>query len=141
MEKRVISKRVARANAARARAGRASAKRTSAGMVQEQLALPLRRGRGGARPGSGRKRKADAVRHDARPEVTRHKPLHVSLRTHKAVGRLRRRDAYVAIRGAIATCLGRWGFRIVHVSIQAHHVHLLIEANGNASSPTDCGRS
>ncbi|HUQ01424.1 MAG TPA: transposase [Kofleriaceae bacterium] len=54
----------------------------------------------------------------------------MSLRTHKAVGRLRRRDAYVAIRGAIATCIARWGFRIVHVSIQAHHIHLLVEANG-----------
>jgi REP element-mobilizing transposase RayT len=95
-----------------------------------QLELELRKpGRGGPRPGAGRKRKRDAIRHDKRPTVTRHKPIHVSLRTHKAVGRLRRRDAYRAIRGAVATCLGRDGFRIVHVSIQSNHIHLLIEAH------------
>jgi REP element-mobilizing transposase RayT len=95
----------------------------------EQLRLPLKRGRGGARPGAGRKRKANATRHDKRPNVTRHKPQHVSLRVHKDVGRLRRRDAYRAVRGAVATCIGRLDFRIVHVSIQANHVHLLVEAD------------
>ena len=83
----------------------------------------------GGRPGSGRKRKANAIRHDARPEVSRHKPVHVSLRTHRDVGRLRRRDAYRAVRAAVATCLGRADFRIVHVSIQSNHIHLLVEAD------------
>jgi len=101
-----------------------------AAKVPEQLQLSLRKpGRGGPRPGSGRKRKADAIRHDARPEVTRRRPVHVSLRAHRGVGRLRRWPAYRAIRGAVATCLGRLDFRIVHVSIQAHHIHLLVEAN------------
>jgi REP element-mobilizing transposase RayT len=96
----------------------------------DQLELRLRKpGRGGPRPGSGRKRKADAIRHDARPEVTRHRPIHVSLRTHRDVGRLRRRDAYRAVRAAVATCLGRRDFRIVHLSIQSNHVHLLVEAD------------
>lgn len=98
--------------------------------VQEQLQLRLRTpGRGGPRPGSGRKPKPDAIRHDARPEVTRHRPVHVSLRANRAVGRLRGWPAYRALRGAVATCLGRLDFRIVHVSIQAHHIHLLVEAN------------
>jgi REP element-mobilizing transposase RayT len=51
------------------------------------------------------------------------------LRVHRDVGQLRRRDAYRALRGAVATCLGRAGFRIVHVSIQSNHIHLLIEAD------------
>jgi REP element-mobilizing transposase RayT len=51
------------------------------------------------------------------------------MRVCREVGRLRRRDAYRAVRGAVATCLGRRDFRIVHVSIQANHVHMLVEAN------------
>ncbi|KAB2894201.1 MAG: hypothetical protein F9K40_16685 [Kofleriaceae bacterium] len=94
-----------------------------------QLQLELRKvGRGGVRPGAGRKKKPGAIRHDRRPEVSRSRPVHVSLRADRAVGRLRRRDAYRALRGAVATCLGRSDFRIVHMSIQANHVHLLVEA-------------
>jgi REP element-mobilizing transposase RayT len=98
--------------------------------VGEQLELVLRRkGRGGPRPGAGRKRKADAIRHDKRPNVSRHKPIHVTLRVCREVGQLRRAKSYRALRGAVATCLGRVGFRIVHVSIQSNHIHLLIEAD------------
>lgn len=61
--------------------------------------------------------------------MTRHTPVHVSLRVRRGVKRLRRAAAYRALRGAVATCIGRTDFRIVHVSIQANHVHLLIEAN------------
>ncbi|KAB2895698.1 MAG: hypothetical protein F9K40_15920 [Kofleriaceae bacterium] len=63
------------------------------------------------------------------PEVSKNRPVHVSMKTHRDVGRLRRRDAYQAVRGAVATCLGRRDFRIVHVSIQANHIHALAEAH------------
>lgn len=98
--------------------------------VGEQLELVAAyKGRGGPRLGAGRPRKADAIRHDKRPDVTRHKPIHVSLRVHRDIGQLRRPKAYRALRGAVATCLGRVGFRIVHVSIQSTHIHLLLEAD------------
>ena len=55
--------------------------------------------------------------------------MHVTLRAISDVGRLRRRDAYHAIREATAVVVGRTDFRIVEVSIQHNHVHLIIEAN------------
>ena len=51
------------------------------------------------------------------------------LRTVKAVGTLRRRRAYHAIRRALRATWGRSHFRIVHISIQREHIHLVCEAN------------
>jgi REP element-mobilizing transposase RayT len=42
---------------------------------------------------------------------------------------MRRRDAYRATRKAMLVVLARTDFRIVHLSIQANHVHLLVEAD------------
>ena len=50
------------------------------------------------------------------------------LRVIGAVGNLRRRFTYRAIREATLTTARREDFRIVHVSIQRTHVHLLVEA-------------
>lgn len=97
-----------------------------------QLALDLRPSpkHGGARPGAGRPRKREnRSPHVRRPEVSRRDPVHVSLRVVREVGRLRRPDAYAAIRRAVAVCIGRTDFRIVHTSIQANHIHLLVEAD------------
>jgi REP element-mobilizing transposase RayT len=46
------------------------------------------------------------------------------------VDNLRRRFTYRAIREATLTTARREDFRIVHVSIQRTHVHLLVEADG-----------
>ena len=97
-----------------------------------QLALDLRPPptHGGARPGAGRPRKREhRSPHVRRPELSSRDPLHVSLRVVREVGRLRRPDAYAAIRRAVAVCIGRTDFRIVHTSIQDNHIHLLVEAN------------
>lgn len=98
---------------------------------QLELALPPPKRRGGKRPGAGRKLAPGAVRspHVRRPEITRHEPQHVSLKVDKAVGRLRRSAAYAAIRRAVAACIGRTDFAIVHSSIQHNHIHLIIEAH------------
>jgi REP element-mobilizing transposase RayT len=100
-------------------------------MVGEQLDLlkpqPVR---GGKRPGAGRPRKPGAKpRNVRRPELSKHTPVHVSLRVDGAVGRLRSRSGFRAIRRAVAACIGRLDFRIVHSSIQSNHIHLLVEAN------------
>jgi len=87
---------------------------------------------GGRRPGAGRPRKPGSIpRNVRRPELSRHHPVHVTLRVGKEVGRLRRAAGYAAIRRAVATCIGRRDFRIVHTSIQSNHLHLLVEANDN----------
>jgi REP element-mobilizing transposase RayT len=54
--------------------------------------------------------------------------VHVTLRAIAAVGNLRRRVTYHAIREATITTARRENFRIVHLSIQRTHVHLLVEA-------------
>jgi putative transposase len=53
----------------------------------------------------------------------------VVLRVVSAVGSLRRRCVYQAVREATLTTARREDFRIVHLSIQRTHVHLLVEAD------------
>jgi REP element-mobilizing transposase RayT len=100
--------------------------------VGEQLELDVRPPptHGGKRPGAGRPRKTEnRSPHERRPELSKHHPVHVSLRVVKEVGRLRRPAAYAAIQRAIAACAGRPDFRIVHTSIQGNHIHLLVESD------------
>jgi REP element-mobilizing transposase RayT len=46
------------------------------------------------------------------------------------VGNLRRKCTYLAIREATLTAARREDFRIIHLSIQREHLHLLVEAEG-----------
>jgi REP element-mobilizing transposase RayT len=55
--------------------------------------------------------------------------VHVVLRTTDDVGGLRRRRAYHAVRGALTRAAARSDYRVVHVSIQRNHLHLLVEAD------------
>lgn len=88
--------------------------------------------RGGARPGAGRPRITDrraSEHHKVRAKVTRHQPLHVVVRVARDLGSLRSKAAYLAIRTATAQAFGSSAFRIVHLSIQRTHIHLIVEAN------------
>jgi REP element-mobilizing transposase RayT len=67
-------------------------------------------------------------RHEVRPTLRRNEPVHVTLRVHEDVGRLRRREIYAAVREALFTVLPNESCRIVHLSIQGNHIHLLVEA-------------
>ena len=98
--------------------------------VQQQLFR-----RGGKRRGAGRKpRGAQAGEgHDARPAFKRSHALHVVMRVVPAVGSLRRRAMYKALRDATITAALRERFRIVHISLQRSHVHLLVEAEHKAA--------
>src|SRR5881394_1368435 len=86
--------------------------------------------RGGKRRGAGRKPKGARAgeRHGARPEFKPYHALHVVMRVAPAVGSLRRRKMYKAMREATITAAMRERFRIVHVSLQRNHVHMLVEA-------------
>jgi len=97
--------------------------------VPRQGELPLKRW-GGSRPGAGRKptsRRA-LVPHRARAPVTRHTPVHVTLRLERRLGNLRRKWIARAMRPAFAGGRERFGFRLVHFSVQKDHVHLVAEA-------------
>jgi REP element-mobilizing transposase RayT len=86
---------------------------------------------GGKRKRAGRKQvnERKSQPHRARRELAPNQVLHVTLRVAQSVRRMRRRDAYRAIRKAMLVVLTRMDFRIVHLSIQANHVHLLVEAD------------
>ena len=85
---------------------------------------------GGKRKGAGRKPKGAraGAPHQARPNVKPNQALHVVLRVVPAVGSLRRREMYKAIREATIIAAVRERIRIVHISLQRTHVHLLVEA-------------
>jgi len=104
----------------------------------EQLVLfkeAEKKKRGGKPRGAGRPPKGDRAgeRHKRRPFHDACNPVHVVLRVVKAVGSLRRRRTYQAIRAATRTVARRQGFRIVHISIQRTHVHLLVEAKSKVA--------
>ena len=107
----------------------AGAKRAARAPGQLALVLPERRGWGGKRAGAGRPRKRTGeVAHTVRPALAARHPVHVVLRTAPAVRGLRRRDSYHAIRRAVIRGALRSDFRVVHLSIQQTHVHLIVEA-------------
>jgi putative transposase len=80
---------------------------------------------------SGRKPKGARAgsRHETRPTVDPRCALHVVLRVVPTVGSMRRRSLYKALREATITAALRERIRIVHISIQQTHLHLLVEAD------------
>jgi len=96
-----------------------------------QQAAPRRAGKR-RKPGP-KKSKQSGSPHRARPELAARHPVHVVLRVIRDVGNLRRRFAYKAIREATLTTALREDFRIVHLSIQRTHLHLIIEAENKAA--------
>ena len=94
--------------------------------------------RGGERAGAGRPAKGRRAGspHKKRPELKGRFPVHVVLRVAADLGSLRKRHMYKALREATIAVARRelnykesGAFRIVHVSIQQDHVHLLVEAD------------
>jgi REP element-mobilizing transposase RayT len=85
---------------------------------------------GGKRKGAGRKPKGARTggAHKKRPKIAASHGLHVVLRVASEVGNLRRREMYRAIRGASICAAVRERMRIVHISIQRTHVHMIVEA-------------
>jgi REP element-mobilizing transposase RayT len=102
----------------------------------KQLEMALRKGAGrGApggkrRPGGGRKPAGPRAheRHETRPWHEGRHPVHVVVRVVDGI-RLRRRAGWHAVRHAMGVALKRHDFRICHASIQATHLHLIVEAD------------
>jgi putative transposase len=87
--------------------------------------------RGGPRPGSGRKRVDPTARpnvvHRTRPAHDSDFPVHVTMRRAKGLPSLRSDRVHRVLKKAMRdTDRGR--FRITHYSIQADHIHLIVEA-------------
>ena len=110
------------------------ARRLREAPVQGELDL-VPRTWGGRRVGAGHRR--DPKRHDpphrARPAHVARYPHHIVMRTRPEVGRLRRGPIYRAVRAALVRVGEREGIRIVHLSIQHNHLHLLVEASSSSA--------
>src|SRR3954451_13123818 len=88
------------------------------------------RTRGGSRKGAGRKptRERAGVMHRKRPVLKKRFPVHVTWRMKDGVWNLRSRRCFTALSRAFWGGANRFGFRLVHYSVQGNHVHLLVEA-------------
>ena len=91
-----------------------------------------RTGRGGPRVGAGRppESKNPPVHHVRRPPVPRSCPSHVTLRVLRGLPSLRTRGFVRELRRSLRAASERGDFRVVHYSVQANHLHLLVEAAG-----------
>lgn len=68
------------------------------------------------------------VPHRRRPAHERYHPLHVTLRAVRGLPSLRTARLFPALHRGL-TAGSTEAFRIVHFSVQANHVHLLVEAD------------
>ena len=85
--------------------------------------------RGGARRGAGRKPRAVHLRrtpHRARAVHRKAHPVHVTLRA--MLRSIRAQQLVRTLLGALRDSNRDW-FRVVHYSVQANHVHLIVEAD------------
>jgi REP element-mobilizing transposase RayT len=105
----------------------------SAPAAAAQLALFKKRG--GKRRGAGRPAKGPRAGSPHKTRDVHHArfPVHVVLRVVRAIRNLRRREVYRAVRRATVTTARRMNFRIVHLSIQHNHLHLIVEADDKAA--------
>jgi REP element-mobilizing transposase RayT len=87
--------------------------------------------RGGKRKGAGRPKKGERAseRHKRRESFKKSEPAHVTIRAAADVASLRGFETYQAIREALVTTYVRQQIRIIHVSIQGTHIHLIVESN------------
>jgi putative transposase len=95
-----------------------------------QLELPRTASWGGRRRGAGRPVTAGRrtpVRHRSRPKHDPCHPVHVTLRARRGIRSLRADVPFHAVRSAIGSA-STDRFWVIHFSVQADHVHLLVEA-------------
>jgi REP element-mobilizing transposase RayT len=95
-----------------------------------QLDLALRR-HGGRRRGSGRKPNGAraGVSHRFRGRVTRHTPVHVTLKVADDLPNLRSPSLFAVVREAIYRGADRFGLRVIHFCVLRGHLHLIVEAD------------
>jgi putative transposase len=85
---------------------------------------------GGTRPGAGRKPKGAraGVSHKTRAPLASRYPVHVTVRVREKLPSLRNERTFRVLQRAFGAGCDRFGFRLVHFSVQSNHVHMLAEA-------------
>ncbi|HEY5944229.1 MAG TPA: transposase [Kofleriaceae bacterium] len=109
-------------------------------VVESRQPQSRKRRRRGRKPGRKPKGRRAGSPHKTRPELKPRFPVHVVLRVVDAIGSLRKRHMYKALREATIALAKRElndvpdaAFRIVHISIQRNHIHLLVEADNKTA--------
>jgi REP element-mobilizing transposase RayT len=69
------------------------------------------------------------VAHERRPRLSRHTPVHCTLRIRDDLPSLRRHHLWQALRLRFRAGRDRFGFRLVEFSVQSNHIHLICEGN------------
>jgi putative transposase len=99
----------------------------------KQLAMKFRSW-GGKRKGAGRMPTGSrpGVPHVSRKQPRR-MPALVTMRVRNGLPSLRGSRAFRAIAGAFRHGKDRFGFRVIHFTVQGNHLHLLVEADDGIS--------
>ena len=94
--------------------------------IQQELPLPKW---GGRRRGAGRKRKSARrkVPHQARPRF-RKGTFHVTVRIREEIWSMRTHRCFRMLRRSFQRGCERFGFRLIHFSVQGNHAHYIVEA-------------
>jgi REP element-mobilizing transposase RayT len=96
--------------------------------MNRQLSLPKTGGWGGRRAGAGRKRRTKELPHETRPVHKERFPVHVTLRIRRGLPSLRQERRFARIKRAFRYGCDRFGMRMCEFSVQADHIHLIVEA-------------
>ena len=127
-------------NVPMARQGKRSTARPRKRHVQQSLYFGDKNGQRRGDPNTRNRRRGvklgrppkgprSSERHEVRPELRANQAVHVTLRASDELDRMRTRDVYDAVRWATIVIAERASCRIVHLSIQHNHLHLLVEAD------------
>jgi len=102
---------------------------------QMQLHLPTWGGRRKRkrRRGTSERRKLRKVPHRPRPALSPRYPVHATWRVLPHVWNLRSRRCFFRIARCFERGRDRFGFRLVHFSVQGNHLHLVVEARDEKS--------
>jgi REP element-mobilizing transposase RayT len=73
------------------------------------------------------------VSHRKRDVLRGNEPVHVTVRLIDRLPSLRRSGTISALKAVFAAGCDRFGFRLVHWSVQSNHIHMLVEAADNGS--------
>ena len=87
---------------------------------------------GGWRPGAGRPvvtNRRKTVPHRSRPRLSKHVPVHVTLKLRRDLPGLRNKDRFRVIKRAFVKGCSMAGFGIIDWSVQHNHLHLIVEAD------------
>jgi len=77
---------------------------------------------------AGRPRVPGSVSHLRRPALSPRFPVHATLRVRSSIWNLRSRRCFRALGRAFEKGRDRFGFRLIHYSVQGNHLHFIAEA-------------